>query len=195
MKKGHKYPVELTFINIHNDALSGRFEVNWRWADHEFELIVKKYLSHSREQKQDLSWLTDLDKNKLEPGNYLRAANAEHVVVHYEPGRFAGWPAINGIWSWGDEILLSFSQGYFKEKPHQHSIDESKPGKRTFARSLDVGETWKLEDVDIYPENKRPHSELKEKINFAHPGFTFISNGDKFNISYDKGKTWGTPYV
>jgi disulfide oxidoreductase YuzD len=195
MKKGHKYPVELTFINIHNDALSGRFEVNWRWADHEFELVVKKYLSHTREQKQDLSWLTDLDENKLESGNYLRAANAEHVVVHYEPGRIAGWPANYGIWSWGDEILVSFSQGYYKEKPHQHSIDESKPGKRAFARSLDGGETWSLEDTDVYPEVQQPHANLGEKINFTNPGFVFTSNGDRFNVSYDKGKTWGIPYT
>ena len=64
MKEGHKYPVELTFINIHNDALSGRFEVNWKWADLEFELIGKEYLSHTSEQKQDLSWITDLDENR-----------------------------------------------------------------------------------------------------------------------------------
>jgi hypothetical protein len=28
-----------------------------------------------------------------------------HVMIYHEPGRFAGWPANHGIWSWGDEIL------------------------------------------------------------------------------------------
>ncbi len=26
----------------------------------------------------------------------------KHVVVYYEAGRFAGWPANHGAWSWGD---------------------------------------------------------------------------------------------
>ena len=35
--------------------------------------------------------------------------NARHVQVFYEKGRFAGWPANNGIWQWGSEILVGFS--------------------------------------------------------------------------------------
>ena len=30
----------------------------------------------------------------------------KHVEVYNEPGRFAGWPANNGIWSWDDEIVV-----------------------------------------------------------------------------------------
>jgi hypothetical protein len=29
-----------------------------------------------------------------------------NVVVYKETGRFAGWPANHGIWSWGNEIVL-----------------------------------------------------------------------------------------
>jgi len=194
LEKGKKVPVELTFINIHNDSRSGSFEVAWKWADNQFVLIGQSYLSHTNKQKEDLAWITDLDENKLEPENYLRAVDARHVIVYYEPGRFAGWPANNGIWSWGDEILVSFSQGHYKEKLHQHSIDESKPSKRAFARSMDGGETWSMEDIDVYPEDERPLSELRESMNFTHPGFVFTSNGGKFNISYDKGNTWETPF-
>ena len=34
------------------------------------------------------------------------ACAAENVVVFRESGRFGGWPANNGIWSWGDEIVV-----------------------------------------------------------------------------------------
>jgi hypothetical protein len=36
------------------------------------------------------------------------------VVVYREPDRFGEWPANNGIWVWGDEIVVGFMQGYFK---------------------------------------------------------------------------------
>src|ERR1043166_3124889 len=41
------------------------------------------------------------------------AADIRHVVVYHEPGKFAGWPANAGIWSWGDEILVGFHAGFF----------------------------------------------------------------------------------
>src|SRR5262245_32307961 len=34
-----------------------------------------------------------------------------NVIVHKEAGRFGGWPANNGIWSWGDEIVVGFKLG------------------------------------------------------------------------------------
>ena len=56
-----------------------------------------------------------------EPPRVLR-----HVVVYGEPGRFAGWPANHGIWSWGDEILVGFSRGYYKDRGPCHHIDHDK---------------------------------------------------------------------
>ena len=29
-----------------------------------------------------------------------------------QAGRFGGWPANNGVWIWGDEILVGFELGY-----------------------------------------------------------------------------------
>jgi hypothetical protein len=40
----------------------------------------------------------------------------QHGIVYNEPGRFAGWPANNGIWSWDDEIVVGFTLGYHKDK-------------------------------------------------------------------------------
>ena len=71
----------------------------------------------------------------------------EHVMVYHEPGRFGGWPANHGIWSWDDEILVGFSAGYHKELgPTRHNIDHDKPEEHLLARSLDGGRTWVIEN-------------------------------------------------
>lgn len=63
---------------------------------------------------------------------------ARHVKVYAEPGRFGGWPANHGIWSWGNEILVGFSAGYFKDdRPHRHAIDHDRPEEYLLARSRD----------------------------------------------------------
>ena len=51
-----------------------------------------------------------------------------HVMIYHRPGRFAGWPANHGIWSWGDEVLVGFSAGTYKDLgPDRHAIDHDKP--------------------------------------------------------------------
>src|SRR3954467_1057451 len=68
-----------------------------------------------------------------------------HVVVYAEPGRFAGWPANHGTWSWGDEVLVGFSRGDDKDRGPYHHIDLDKPEEFLLARSLDGGLSWKVE--------------------------------------------------
>ena len=51
------------------------------------------------------------------------AADRKNVLVYKEPGRFGGWPANHGIWSWGNEIVVGFSAAYFK-----HMIGSSAAG-------------------------------------------------------------------
>ena len=62
-----------------------------------------------------------------------------HVLVYREPGRFAGWPANHGMWSWGDEILVGFSRGYYKDRGQFHHINKEKPEEFLLARSQDGG--------------------------------------------------------
>src|SRR5215813_2293043 len=70
-----------------------------------------------------------------------------HVKVYAEPGRFGGWPANHGIWSWGNEILVGFSAGYFKDNgPGRHAIDHEKLEEHLLARSRDGGQTWNVEN-------------------------------------------------
>jgi hypothetical protein len=65
-----------------------------------------------------------------EPAKVVR-----NVVVYGEPGRFAGWPANHGIWSWGDEILVGFSRGYVYGR-------RAKPFGIYARLSSDQGKTW-----------------------------------------------------
>ena len=57
-------------------------------------------------------------------------------VIYNEPGRFAGWPANNGIWNWGDEIVVGFTLGYYKDKGGGHPIDGERPSYPQQARSF-----------------------------------------------------------
>ena len=35
----------------------------------------------------------------------------KNVTIYRESGRFAGWPANYGIWSWENEIVVGFTVG------------------------------------------------------------------------------------
>jgi hypothetical protein len=68
-----------------------------------------------------------------------------HITVYREAGRFAGWPANYGIWSWGDEIVVGFTLGH--QNPHGgfHARDKTRPFVAMQARSLDGGKSWQIE--------------------------------------------------
>src|SRR5688572_27730612 len=78
----------------------------------------------------------------------------KHVRIYREPGRFGGWPANHGIWSWGNEILVGFSAAYFKKREWMyHQADPDKPEVPAFARSADGGESWIVKEA---PEQMLP---------------------------------------
>ena len=66
----------------------------------------------------------------------------EHVTIYREPGRYAGWPANYGMWSWNDEIVVGFAVGYHDDTGAFHTRDRSRPFTTMQARSLDGGATW-----------------------------------------------------
>jgi hypothetical protein len=145
-------------------------------------------------------------------------ASARHVKVYAEPGRFGGWPANHGIWSWGDEILVGFSAGYFKDNgPDRHAIDHDRPEEHLLARSLDGGETWTIENPaaqgalipvgtalhGVIPPGlaERPLEDCPGGIEFTHPDFamtirmTDVSVGpSRFYYSTDRGHNWRGPF-
>jgi hypothetical protein len=140
-----------------------------------------------------------------------------HVVIDAEAGRFAGWPANHGIWSWADEILVGFSKGYYKDRGAFHHIDHDKPEEFVLARSRDGGNTWAVERPSppgvlagtpgmrhgIMPPGLSEDAlvELDQRINFTHPDFALTLRMEnpndgvsRFAFSYDRGKTWQGPY-
>lgn len=140
-----------------------------------------------------------------------------HVDVYKVKGRFGGWPANHGIWSWGDEILVGFSAGYYKDRGSSHHIDKQKPEEHLLARSLDGGETWSIENPSkkgaLIPVGEALHGVtppgLKEKpwrdcpggVDFTHPGFCLTARMTsahagpaRFYYSLDRGHNWRGPF-
>jgi len=134
-------------------------------------------------------------------------ADLDHRIVAADPAHFNGWPANNGVWQWGDEILVGFTQGDFvtSESHNITGIQESH-----FARSLDGGETWTTfdpenfldgPDKDWKPVGKK---HLKQALDFTADGFVlrvfatgYHGNDDPeggFYYSTDRGATWQGPW-
>lgn len=121
------------------------------------------------------------------------AADIEHHIVVKEEGRFSGWPANRGIWSWDNEILVGFVHGYYAKNPKGgHDIDREKESEDLLARSLDGGVTWAIEErIVTAPAAEQP----SEPINFETPDIALNFRGDSWFVSMDRGKTWVGPYV
>ena len=71
----------------------------------------------------------------------------QHITVYREDGRYAGWPANYGIWSWGDEIVVGFTLGYYSSDGGFHARDRERPFVGMQARSLDGGQTWRVREA------------------------------------------------
>ncbi len=148
----------------------------------------------------------------------LVAGDVENVIVYREAGRFGGWPANHGMWNWGNELLVGFSAGYFKDNgPDRHAIDHDKPEEHLLARSLDGGGSWKIENPAargaLIPRGKalhgtelpgivdRPWTDCPGGIDFTHPDFAMTlrmsdNNGgqSRFYYSIDRGHRWQGPF-
>jgi BNR/Asp-box repeat. len=139
------------------------------------------------------------------------AAGAEHRVVYHDPAEFAGWPANEGLWSWGDdEMLVAFEVAKFVETDGDHSVDRESPKRIVFARSLDGGETWTPEE---HPEIAAPEylgdaEKFVQKtatardprpspggFDFTHPNFAMKLRGGTFYVSHNRGRSWEGPYL
>ena len=141
-------------------------------------------------------------------------ASVKHGVVFQESGRFGGWPANHGAWSWGREMLVGFEVGHFRNTEQGHAIDYTKPAEHVLARSTDGGETWSIERPEgLRPppgekvagvpteDTGRPLSDSPGGIDFSDPNFAFtarmtsIHDGQsRFYHSADRGKTWNGPF-
>jgi hypothetical protein len=148
----------------------------------------------------------------------VSAVEVDNVVVYREPGRFGGWPANHGMWSWGNELLVGFGAGYYKDNgPTRHAIDHDRPEEHLLARSLDGGETWKIENpaekgaliprgdalhgTELPRVVDRPWTDCPGGIDFTHPEFAMTlrmsdnhGGQSRFYVSTDRGHNWQGPY-
>lgn len=142
----------------------------------------------------------------------VNSSDVKHVKVYYEPGRYGGWPANNGIWIWGNEILVGFSKGYYKDLGIKHNLDREKEVIQVLARSKDGGETWAIEDpakngllpVTEFGVQRKdiqltPVQKLDHPMNLSHPDFAFTArmaknNESSFWYSTDRGHQWSGPF-
>ena len=119
-----------------------------------------------------------------------------HRTVYFEEGRFAGWPANNGAWSWGNEIVVGFTLGYYRPTSGGHPIDPDRPSVAQQARSLDGGETWTIETPSFLDETRGegPPTELKTAVDFTRPDFAARFRTNRFYYSQDRCRTWHGPF-
>lgn len=148
----------------------------------------------------------------------------EQITVYREIGRYAGWPANYGIWCWGNEILVGFTLGHYREGVAFHPRDKSRPFVPMQARSLDGGASWQVEpfpgsvpgnrglSADEHvdpplqvgpvlddPDGPRP---CPGNVDFTHPDFALmvarsgLGPGTRswFYLSADRGRSWQGPY-
>jgi hypothetical protein len=208
MIQGERVPVELIFWNDNKEGVfipsadmpqnladsDAFFSVKWEWEGLELSEIPSAFLSHSSTQSAPLAHISEPDPSSIDMSQFIRVPG-KHVVVYHEEGRFGGWPANNGIWSWGNEILVGFTRGYFRFKKHHHSYDKTKPGFLNFARSIDGGETWSIEDPGkILGKGGKP-GRLTHQIDYSHPDFALRNDREQLHYSYDRGRTWKGPYA
>jgi hypothetical protein len=147
----------------------------------------------------------------------------QHVVIYRSNGRYAGWPANYGIWSWGDEIVTGFILGFHDQDGGTHTVDSERPFVAMQARSLDGGLTWDSTEAPLLaPGNagisadehmSSPQGPVSERsnapsfhpggVNFAHPDFALLCarTGLKagaeswFYTSTNRCRIWDGPFA
>src|SRR5215467_919685 len=113
-----------------------------------------------------------------------------HVVVYAHPGEFEGWPANNGVWNWGDEVLVGFKSGPYKANTKGHSVEPGNDRRFRLARSLDGGASWTVEDPANFVGHGAKPAPSPGGINFADPNFAMRLERTEFFVSSDRGRTW-----
>ena len=151
-------------------------------------------------------------------------SNLEHVTVYRQPGRFGGWPANYGIWSWDNEIVVAFTLGYMDLGAGFHKRDSRRPFVTMQARSLDGGVSWEVAEMPLHSPQGVPLSAyehqaadapglrpldpqrdlfpLEEPLDLSHPDLALMCGRTGLHAgalswlyaSTDRCQHWAGPY-
>ena len=153
-----------------------------------------------------------------------RSQEIEHIVIYHADGRYAGWPANYGIWSWGDEIVTGFTLGFHDDGGGFHSRNTEKPFTSKQSRSLDGGVTWEtiqapllapgnvaisagehMDHTGLSPVSEGPNAPVQSpsRADFSNPDFAMLcarsglTRGAEswFYTSTDRCHSWKGPYT
>ncbi|HBG26551.1 MAG: hypothetical protein A2Y10_01140 [Planctomycetes bacterium GWF2_41_51] len=119
------------------------------------------------------------------------AGGITHNIAAHDDAYFYGWPANEGIWKWGNEIVVGFSRANYLYNPNGHSYTGDFITMQAY--SSDGGANWTLQypsqlnDLTILPK----HSTA---LNLTYPDFAFKVRNYRYWYSYDKAATWNGPY-
>ena len=112
----------------------------------------------------------------------------KHIIVAREEGRFLGWPANDGVWSWADEIVVGYTNGAYEFKEQGHRISGEQPSFPALSRSRDGGESWQREEAASYNVAAEPIP--AEAIDFTHPNLAIRCSANRLLVSYDRCRSW-----
>lgn len=136
------------------------------------------------------------------PVPIVRPSEKQDVTVFCEKGRYGGWPANGGAWSWDNEILVGFTAAWYKPAKNDHAVDRSQPFEKWQARSLNGGQTWSIERPACFGTDQKPPTRvpLAEPLDFTHPDFALVFHFANMHVgpsyffaSTDRGRTWRGP--
>ena len=148
----------------------------------------------------------------------------DHVTIYREQGRYAGWPANYGMWSWNDQIALVFTAGHHLSGAGFHTRDKSRPFTTLQATSSTGGLSWDVAEMpceipggralsadehvskglrldEVLDDNRVP-GPPSVGIDFTHPDFalmcarTGLRAGSRsfFYYSTDRCHSWQGPF-
>jgi hypothetical protein len=150
--------------------------------------------------------ITTTTAKKLKPLDVL-VPTREFSIVHVDDTHFCGWPANEGIWHWGDEILVGFEMGNYEGKKDAHSINWNQPPQTRLARSMDGGKTWTVDPKQHFapPEyigdpkkwgviTPERYKKLTAPIDFTSSDTILKFRGQEFYYSSNRGHAWHGPF-
>jgi len=192
MQKGSLYPISIVYLHATKGV--GYLKLSWSYNGQDKTAIPAENFGFTAEQAAFWHYPIEPDPGSIDKSKFTTVP-VKHVLVFDEPGRFGGWPANNGIWSWGDEIVVGFVSGYYQASDLHHSIDKTKPQAALLARSVDGGETWSIENPENFVDDGGKLLPRSGDINFTHPDFAMRCGGNQFFVSYNRCRTWQGPFL